>query len=324
MQTHPVYTRYAASLEGKVYSRSNKRELTGSLRGGYLRVSLTHSGRLYHRHLHVVVWECFHGVVPSGYEIDHIDSNNKNNKLANLQVLDKTAHRQKTSRGRGVWTAPKLHKKVARLDAAGVETVYSSMTEAAKAINGCISGVSAAVAGRFPHYKGFTWTFLQADDLRDERWACPISAELKGLQISNKGRVRSKLGVCSYGYDADGYKKVRVNNKGFFVHRLVAQSFLGAAPTARHTVDHVDQCQSNNDVSNLRWATPETQANNKGNACAVEAWCLVTQSVLDTWTSIAEAARAVGVDRDCFYRALQSSSAINGRTFRRAVKTTIA
>lgn len=41
-----------------------------------------------------------------------------------------------------------------------------------------------------------------------------------------------------------------------YVHRLVAFAFIGEPPTGKHHVAHWDGDSSNNQVSNLRWATP--------------------------------------------------------------------
>lgn len=37
---------------------------------------------------HIAKWESLVGEVPNGYELDHIDGDNKNNRLSNLQVVD--------------------------------------------------------------------------------------------------------------------------------------------------------------------------------------------------------------------------------------------
>jgi hypothetical protein len=56
----------------------------------------------------------------------------------------------------------------------------------------------------------------------------------------------------------NGYKTVDLYNKGFhkplYIHRLVALAFL-PNPDDKRTVNHIDGIKTNNNVSNLEWAT---------------------------------------------------------------------
>lgn len=111
-----------------------------------------------------------------------------------------------------------------------------------------------------------------------ERWLPIVGYE--GLyEVSDRGRVRSldriivggdKAGnrrervqrgrvlrqtVCSFGYRRQELVKDG-RRKSFAVHRLVAESFIGPAPSERHEVrHHPDPGPSNNQVSNLLWGT---------------------------------------------------------------------
>lgn len=56
-----------------------------------------------------------------------------------------------------------------------------------------------------------------------------------------------------------GYQRIWIQREGrrteTFAHVLVAQAFIGAAPSPDHEVAHNDGNPSNNHFSNLRWAT---------------------------------------------------------------------
>ena len=91
-------------------------------------------------------------------------------------------------------------------------------------------------------------------------------------KISNMGNIKSckynKEKLLSptqnkYGYFRIGLHK---NNKTkqFSVHRLVAIAFI-PNPENLSTVDHVDRNKTNNDLSNLRWASYKTQNDNRSN-----------------------------------------------------------
>lgn len=58
-----------------------------------------------------------------------------------------------------------------------------------------------------------------------------------------------------------GYRQLWYNKKLYYVHRLMAETFL-PNPQGKPTVDHIDRNPSNNFLSNLRWATQSEQNEN--------------------------------------------------------------
>lgn len=72
--------------------------------------------------------------------------------------------------------------------------------------------------------------------------------------VSDDGRVwtyRHKRLLVG-GLSRDGYRKVQIGGRGFFVHRLVAEAFV---PGDGEQVRHIDGCKANNSASNLAWGT---------------------------------------------------------------------
>lgn len=84
------------------------------------------------------------------------------------------------------------------------------------------------------------------------------------LVTSKKNRTQQEW---TYGnLHHTGYRRVCINGKLYLVHRLVAETFI-PNPDNKPQVDHI-KCEqkSNNDVSNLRWATHiENQYNKRTN-----------------------------------------------------------
>ena len=79
-------TPYYATKDGRILNMERQTELTLSPSGNYLRFNASYG--LNKKFLvHRVVWECFNGPIPENMDIDHIDSNPKNNSLNNLQLL---------------------------------------------------------------------------------------------------------------------------------------------------------------------------------------------------------------------------------------------
>jgi hypothetical protein len=103
-----------------------------------------------------------------------------------------------------------------------------------------------------------------------------------GYEVSNRGKVRSvdrvvtamrrgcavqcqytgrilKLGSCR-----GGYQVARLGRSGrrARIHHLVLEAFVGARP-AGHQAAHGDGNPRNNEFSNLRWATPSENAEDR-------------------------------------------------------------
>jgi HNH endonuclease len=78
-----------------------------------------------------------------------------------------------------------------------------------------------------------------------------------GLRIQN---INTGCNVQQF-VKLNGYVGANLNNTSQLVHRLVLMTFKGP-PDDGETCDHIDRNKTNNDISNLRWASRELQANN--------------------------------------------------------------
>jgi len=106
-------------------------------------------------------------------------------------------------------------------------------------------------------------------DLPDEIWRPVTLSEYSALyEVSNMGRIRSvkAAGLNQWGKvlraatHKTGYLMVVLCHlnarRTTYVHRLVAEAFLGQPPNADMNANHIDGDKTNARASNLEWVTP--------------------------------------------------------------------
>lgn len=130
------------------------------------------------------------------------------------------------------------------------------------------------------------------ENFKNEIWKPVVGYE--GLyEVSSYGRIRSLkrkvphiMKPFNNGY---GYLKVSLNNNGqktFFVHRLIAETFI-PNPNNLPTVDHIDRNKMNNCIENLRWINQIGQAKNRNNKsnwgedCRMPIRCVETNQIFE-------------------------------------------
>lgn len=88
-KTIPGYSRYEIDQYGNV-----KNKISGKIKKFYIRDNgyctihlINNVGETKHCYIHRLLFTAHSGIIPNGYEIDHIDRNRANNKLENLRLL---------------------------------------------------------------------------------------------------------------------------------------------------------------------------------------------------------------------------------------------
>lgn len=98
----PSLENYLADEYGNIYSRNWKRtgetrKLKPTLKNkGYAVVTLRNNGKQLKARVHRLIWTAFHGDIPDGLEINHINEKRDDNRLENLELL---THRENLNYG---------------------------------------------------------------------------------------------------------------------------------------------------------------------------------------------------------------------------------
>ena len=78
----------------------------------------------------------------------------------------------------------------------------------------------------------------------------------KKVYVSNFCRIHTNVSKKWYGTaQPNGYLKMRVYNKNFFIHDLVLRAFVGPPSDQNMTPNHMDKNPNNNCLENLEWMT---------------------------------------------------------------------
>ena len=111
---------------------------------------------------------------------------------------------------------------------------------------------------------------LELEIFNDLDYECFLAiAGYENYFVSNFGNVKNSktnriMKLCN---DGKCYKLIKLckngKSKTFRVHRLVGKAFL-ENPDNKKMIDHIDNNPSNNNIKNLRWATPKDNQYNQG------------------------------------------------------------
>lgn len=176
-------TIYYLNKEGKIVNKNTLRFLKGTIRNGYIRISLPNNKK---SSLHIMMWETFYGEIPKGYVIDHIDGNRLNNKLSNLRLVT-----QSENVLNGHINGHNGDISVKQYDLQGnYITTYFSMKAAAEAVNKTKDAVRSA-ANRHGTCAGYFWV-REDDDISIK--------ELIKTTKANKPK-KNYIGVTQYSLD---------------------------------------------------------------------------------------------------------------------------
>ena len=148
----------------------------------------------------------------------------------------------------------------------------------------------------------------------------------KCWHVSSHGRCCNTRGVITQGHLSSGYLRIHILNQMYYVHRVVAISFLGTPSEHAWQVHHRDGNPANNCVVNLEYVTPkQNMIYSSASATRTRSHSSLSKAVLwrhlgwDQWTcstSISSAARHLGLRASEVSRYCHNECAAKGFEFR--------
>lgn len=138
---------------------------------------------------------------------------------------------------------------------------------------------------------------------------------------SNLGNLKNPDGmILSPFITSNGYKKINIRRRGYYVHRLIAETFI-EKPDGSMQVNHKDGDKTNNCIDNLEWVTNAQNMKHiitlKGVYHTGRPFPIVEEKSGKKFKSIASAAKYFKLNKSTVSKSMHEGRSVkNGRRFR--------
>ena len=265
-----VAPKYQVSTLGRVrHIRTGRILKPYKTLAGYLNVTLQAAGGQVSKSVHRLIAETFLPVRDVRMStVNHKDLVRDHNTVDNLEWMTPAAQNHHKLQQRSTAT-DRFQNKSRAVWQMCAETgndieLFPSATRAAHVLVGdkLLSTMICAVCrGRGRAAFGFAWRYAESIILPGEEWKEVAPAHLhqthSPYSVSTAGRIRNRFGrVWGGTVDAHGYPVVKLADRHFRLHRLIALTFI-PNPENLPYVDHISGEKTDCRVANLDWVTPK-------------------------------------------------------------------
>lgn len=162
--------KYQVSNLGRIkslnYNRQKKQKILIECKNGkgYKIVSLSKNGKWKSFLIHRLVYGAFVGIIPDGYQIDHINNNKTDNRLQNLQLLTVSENNKKRFADNKNLQCGKPKTKIKCIE---TNQIFNSQSEASRILNLSCGNINGVLRGKRQKTKGYT--FVYVDDNTEDK-----------------------------------------------------------------------------------------------------------------------------------------------------------
>jgi len=279
---------------GQVYSLKIRTFMSSKVRNNYQVICINNKSYSVHR----LVAQYYIGKPPSKkHKIDHIDRNTLNNHYTNLRwVTDKENCTNRDS-GREKYKILQYD-----LDNNYIKT-WNNIDEIIKEFKCSKGAINHVCTGRNNTSRGYIWKY------EDEYYTKLYNKKMNKDEVINLGNINgvdlskyhiSKCGQKIYGVYGvemtfiieDGYKRIILNNKRFFHHKIVNIIFNNGYYD--DIVDHINGIKDDNRPENLESVTIKENTIRAIGKC-IKQIDPKTKEILNTFRTIREANNFLGI-----------------------------
>lgn len=155
---------YQVSNLGRVkslnYNRTNKEKILigDKSKRGYKRFCLSKNGKNIRFLIHRLVYETFSGVIPQGYQIDHINNDPTDNRLQNLQLLTASENTKKMYKDNNYNV--RCGRAKIKIKCLNNNVIYNSINEASRDLILDRRGISLVLKGKRKQTGGYSFEYF--------------------------------------------------------------------------------------------------------------------------------------------------------------------